>query len=661
MLKVISCSVKDKIARAPWSAFIVSDNVEQYAIEFSFDAEWSLFDIKTARFLIGGEYVDVDFSGDVVGVPLVPSGIKQIRVGVYAGNLSTTTPAQIRVIDSVLADQPASIYDPDSPDVLPAAEDVTLDDLLHLNDVSAGRWVKATIRQILAAAGAAPQPSDDDPEPNGEASPGESDEYSRADHMHPEGKVVKYEDQTLTFVDKMRARNNIDALYAQNTVMAQGCNSSAADYYTPYMVYQTLKGIGGDQHDVILKFNVEDPTLDEHNANALAHFSSWNLPEDVPDENDVICSSQAILSFAGVPYVYTLTGKVANDSELWVVDYKRLTDATRLPFDGNAYRAVSIPMGACESTSTSTAFTATVPGITELRDGVVMCLTNGVVTSAAGYTININGLGAKPVYASNAAATASTTAFNAAYTVLFIYNSSRVTGGCWDYVYGYDSNTTYTPVKLGFGYATCSTAEATTAKTASMSSYALTAGGIVSIKFTNAVPANATLNISSKGAKAIYYRGAAITAGVIGAGDTATFVYSTYYHLISIDRAVPTKTSELTNDSGFLTQHQDISGKADKTQTVTVSTGGAVTQALDAGKIYVFTGALTSLTLTFNTPSTGDLAQYHFIFSTGSTAPTLTLPSGVMMPDGWSVEADKRYEVDILDGYGVAVSWAVTV
>lgn len=32
---------------------------------------------------------------------------------------------------------------------------------------------------------------------------------------------------------------------------------------------------------------------------------------------------------------------------------------------------------------------------------------------------------------------------------------------------------------------------------------------------------------------------------------------------------IPTKTSELTNDSGFLTQHQDISGKADKSDTYT--------------------------------------------------------------------------------------------
>lgn len=108
---------------------------------------------------------------------------------------------------------------------------------------------------------------------------------------------------------------------------------------------------------------------------------------------------------------------------------------------GVADKAASIPFGKLDGTSTATVMTATVPGITELRDGVCMWLKNGVVTSASGFTLNINGLGAKPVYGSLAAATRSTTVFGAAYTMLFIYNSTRVDGGCWDCVYGYDSNT----------------------------------------------------------------------------------------------------------------------------------------------------------------------------------------------------------------------------
>ena len=108
---------------------------------------------------------------------------------------------------------------------------------------------------------------------------------------------------------------------------------------------------------------------------------------------------------------------------------------------GAANKAVSIPFGQVDSTSTSTAFTATVDGITELRDGVCVYLKNGVVTSASGYTININNLGAKPVYQTMAAATASTTGFNINYTMLFVYNSSRVVDGCWDMFYGYYYNT----------------------------------------------------------------------------------------------------------------------------------------------------------------------------------------------------------------------------
>lgn len=212
-------------------------------------------------------------------------------------------------------------------------------------------------------------------------------------------------------------------------------------------------------------------------------------------------------------------------------------------WSSNAYRTVSIPYGVLDGTSTSTAMTATVDGITELRDGVCMWLKNGTVTSASGVKLNINSLGAKPIYSSMSASSAVTTTFASGYTMLFVYDSTRVTGGCWVMYYGYYTNTTYTPPKLGFGFGTCSTAAATAAKTASITSYALTTGGFVTVKFENDVPASATLNITSKGAKPIWYHGAAIVDGIIKAGDYATFVYSgSYYHLVSIDR-IPTAAS----------------------------------------------------------------------------------------------------------------------
>ena len=108
--------------------------------------------------------------------------------------------------------------------------------------------------------------------------------------------------------------------------------------------------------------------------------------------------------------------------------------------DGAASLTAAIPFGNVDSTSTSTLFTATVPGVTELKNGVACYLVNGVVTSASGWTLNVNGLGAKPVYQTMAAASRSTTIFNSAYTMLFVYNETRVDGGCWDVYYGYNSN-----------------------------------------------------------------------------------------------------------------------------------------------------------------------------------------------------------------------------
>lgn len=109
--------------------------------------------------------------------------------------------------------------------------------------------------------------------------------------------------------------------------------------------------------------------------------------------------------------------------------------------DGAALQAMGIPYGEVDATSTATAFTATVPGITELKNGTIMLLKNGVVTSASGFTININGLGAKPSYTNLAEATRDTTLFNIAYTMLFIYDEDRVAGGCWICYRGYDANT----------------------------------------------------------------------------------------------------------------------------------------------------------------------------------------------------------------------------
>ena len=74
-----------------------------YQITFAFDDEWSDYTSKTARFIWNDKYTDVTFSGSSVTVPKI---IKThlLKVGVYAGELSTTTAAEIPCIFSVLCE-----------------------------------------------------------------------------------------------------------------------------------------------------------------------------------------------------------------------------------------------------------------------------------------------------------------------------------------------------------------------------------------------------------------------------------------------------------------------------------------------------------------------------------------------------------------------------
>ncbi len=118
-----------------------------------------------------------------------------------------------------------------------------------------------------------------------------------------------------------------------------------------------------------------------------------------------------------------------------------------------------IPYGEVDSTSTATVFTATVPGITELKDGTVVLLKNGVVTSASGFTININNLGAKPAYNNMTAETEETTIFNISYTMLFIYDSGRGDEGGWICYRGYDANTNTIGYQVRTNYSSLLTAD----------------------------------------------------------------------------------------------------------------------------------------------------------------------------------------------------------
>ena len=363
--------------------------------------------------------------------------------------------------------------------------------------------------------------------------------------------------------------------------------------------------------------------------------------------------------------------------------------------------------------------------------------------------------------------------------------------------------------KWGMGFGTCTTGQATSAKTVSITGYKLVKDGFVAIRFTNAVNGGATLSINSQTAKAIYHAGSALQNGVIRAGDTCIFAYDgSYYQLVAIvpsgavvleltksgsnvyldmtfanayaaftspwstylllqiDTGVPllmrpskvdsvnstisveaivgttlytatlspvtgqaqmsgTLTQTTVNEdfsvtftysagsyscdktpaqiaaaltagtpialqidgnySGFLKSADQYSAvfymydmddhwpvfrqyylssdgtvttyEFEPAQNTTIQnvSGSTPTINPNANKIYEC-GELSSLTI----GSTAVYDDFTIRFTSGSTATTFSAPSWMIMPDGFSVEANTRYEINVSDGYAVVASWAVS-
>ena len=210
--------------------------------------------------------------------------------------------------------------------------------------------------------------------------------------------------------------------------------------------------------------------------------------------------------------------------------------------DKRKLNATNIAYATCSTAAATAAKVATISdnGYWTLTVGAIVCVKYAYSNSASNCTLNVNNTGAKSFYYSTGVYTGTNTDVCGYANIICYY---MYDGTYWVWLgKGYDVNSTYNPMTLGSGYGTCATAETTTAKVATLSGYSLITGGMPAVKFTHAVPASATLNINSRGAKAIYFQGAAITAGVIEAGDLVTFIYNgSQYHVLSIDKTASLK------------------------------------------------------------------------------------------------------------------------
>lgn len=83
------------------------------------------------------------------------------------------------------------------------------------------------------------------------------------------------------------------------------------------------------------------------------------------------------------------------------------------------------------------------------------------------------------------------------------------------------------------------------------------------------------------------------------------------------------------------------------------------TAEIEPNKLYIFP-EMSSLTYTLATPSDTSVSnEYHFVFRSGATATELVHPANVSVPDNFTIEKNKLYEISILEGCLAYQSWAV--
>lgn len=259
--------------------------------------------------------------------------------------------------------------------------------------------------------------------------------------------------------------------------------------------------------------------------------------------------------------------------------------ATARYIDGVSFNgsADSIHYGTCSTAAATAAKVVSCTGYA-LKTGGVIRVKFTVTNTAANPTLNVNSTGAKAIYYRGAAITAGYLAAKRVYEFVYDGTNYELIGDI-----NIDTNTTYTaasatPLVAGtaavgtsakyaredhvhpaqntisgnagtatkwatarninglsvqgdanrVNYGTCSTAAATAAKVVDCTGFALITGAEITVKFTvTNTAANPTLNVNNTGAKAIYYRGAAISAGYLAANRTYTFRYNgTQYELV---------------------------------------------------------------------------------------------------------------------------------
>ena len=177
-------------------------------------------------------------------------------------------------------------------------------------------------------------------------------------------------------------------------------------------------------------------------------------------------------------------------------------------------------------------------------------------------------------------------------------------------------NNTYT---FTLPYGSCSTAAATAAKTVTVDNFSLETGARVAVKFkvTNTA-ASPTLNVNSTGAKAIYYNGAAITAGYLKINKVYEFIYNgTQFDLVGdIDTGTTITGGASTIESSNLTASRAL---------VSNSSGKVAVSAVTSTELGYLDGVTSNVQTQLNNKAASSHTHSYLPLSGGTISGILTV------------------------------------
>ena len=286
-----------------------------------------------------------------------------------------------------------------------------------------------------------------------------------------------------------------------------------------------------------------------------------------------------------VPTSRTVNGKaLSSNITLSASDVGALPSSTEIP-TWSFY-------GTSDTTASTAAKVVTCSNFV-YKSGVIIGVLFSTANTAATPTLNVNSTGAKSIYvgASTPSATTNVLKWSANTMVYFLCDGTN-----YRYLTSVSAASVTPSRGANTWYGTSNTSASTQAKTSTIDNYVLTKGSLISITFSTAntyTTAKITLNINSTGAKDIYYKGAVTSSTntlLWNANETLTFIYNgTGYYFVT--KTTPTLSStDITTALGYTPYNSTnpnnyITSAGAPVQSVNTKTGAVTLTASDVGAL----------------------------------------------------------------------------